>query len=288
MGKAEKRARKKQGRQARIEAEALAAKKRRQRNLNLVLGIAVLVGLAFIAYHFITNKSAPTNAATTGGTPTATASTSPTPAPSPTPTAGAAGGAAAGAGCSTAKPTETATPVNQSSAPAMTISQAKTYVATVDTSCGAFTMTLDQKDTPNGVNSFVYLAGKGFYNGLTFHRIVNNFAIQGGDPKGDGTGGPGYQVTDKVPSGVSYSPGTVAFANAGTNGGAGSQFFVVPNAPNVASNYQPNYSILGHVTSGLDTTVANLNSAPTVANSQGEKSMPVPTVYIYSITISSS
>lgn len=291
MGKAEKRARKKQGRQARIEAEALAAKKRRQRNLNLVLGIAVLVGLAFIAYHFITNKSKPTNVATTGGTPTATASASPTPSPSAaaTPTPGASGGAAAPvAGCSTAKPTETATPVNQSSAPAMTISQAKTYVATVDTSCGVFTMTLDQKDTPNGVNSFVYLADKGFYNGLTFHRIVNNFAIQGGDPAGNGSGGPGYQVTDKVPSGVSYSPGTVAFANAGTNGGAGSQFFVVPNAPNVASNYQPDYSILGHVTSGLDTTVANLNSAPTVANSQGEKSMPVPTVYIYSITISSS
>jgi len=291
LGKAEKRARKKQGRQARIEAEALAAKKRRQRNLNLVLGILVLLGLAFIAYHFIT-KPKSTNVATgttptpsAGATPTATPS--PSPAASPSPTASTAAGAA-GVGCSTAKPTETATPVSQSSPPAMTISQSKTYTATVDTSCGVFTMTLDQKDTPNGVNSFVYLANKGFYNGLTFHRIVNNFAIQGGDPSGNGSGGPGYQVTDPVPSGTTYTPGTVAFANANQNGAAGSQFFVVPDAPGVAGSYQPDYSILGHVTSGLDTTVAHLNSAPTVANSQGEKSMPVPPVYIYSITISTS
>ncbi|MGH2719480.1 MAG: peptidylprolyl isomerase [Actinomycetota bacterium] len=296
MGKAEKRARKKQGHQARKEAEALAAKKRRQRNLNLVLGVLVLLGLAFIAYHFVTKPKSTTVA--TGSTPTptltSTPAASPTPVTSPTPSSAtspspvASSAASAGTGCSTAKPTETATAVNQSSAPAMTISQSKTYTATVDTSCGVFTMTLDQKDTPNGVNSFVYLAQKGFYNGLTFHRIVNNFAIQGGDPKGDGSGGPGYQVTDKVPSGVSYSPGTVAFANAGTNGGAGSQFFVVPDAPNVASAYSPDYSVLGHVTSGLDTTVSNLNNAPTVDNSQNEKSMPVPTVYIYSITISTS
>lgn len=295
MGKADKRARKKQGRQARKEAEELAAKKRRQRNLNLVLGILVLLGLAFIAYHFLTKDNSTTVATGTSPTPAASAtpsaatspsSTSPTPVTSPSTSSNT--GTTAGTGCSTAKPTETATAVNQSSAPAMTISQSKTYTATVDTSCGAFTMTLDQKDTPNGVNSFVYLAQKGFFNGLSFHRIVNNFAIQGGDPKGDGTGGPGYEVTDKVPAGTSYSPGTVAFANAGTTGGAGSQFFVVPDAPGVASSYQPNYSILGHVTSGLDTTVAHLNSAPTVANSQGEKSMPEPPVYIYSITISAS
>jgi cyclophilin family peptidyl-prolyl cis-trans isomerase len=281
LGKAEKRARKKQGRQARIEAETKAAERRRRRNLNIGLGVVVVIAAGFLGYHFL-HKSPSTRVSTTSGTPTATATAS----------AGAAAGAAptpsASAACSTAAPTQTATPVSQSTPPPMTISAAKTYTATIDTSCGAFTVALDPKDTPNGVNSFVYLADRGFFNGLTFHRIVHNFAIQGGDPKGDGTGGPGYQVTDTVAASTTYSPGTVAFANAGTTGGAGSQFFVVPDAPNVASNYQPRYSVLGHVTSGLDTTVAKLNDVPTVTNSQGEKSQPSPKVYIYSITISTS
>jgi cyclophilin family peptidyl-prolyl cis-trans isomerase len=255
LGKAAKRARKKQGRQARIAAAEAAAQKRRKRNLNLFLVVVVVVIAAAVGYHELTKPKATPAAATP---------------------------------CSTAKPTATPVAVSQTAAPAMTISSSVTYTATVATSCGTFTMVLDAKDTPNGVNSFVYLANKGFYNGLTFHRIVQNFAIQGGDPKGDGTGGPGYQVVDAVPAGVTYTAGTVAFANSGTVGGAGSQFFVVPDAPNVAAAYSPNYSVLGHVTGGLDTTVANLNNAKTVNNSQGEKSKPTPTVYIDSIKISTS
>lgn len=283
MGKAAKRARQKQGRQERMAAAEKAAKQRRARNRNIFLIVAVAVVLLALGYKELTKpKSTPAAAATP--------STSVTPTDSAAGVAATPSAASTTAACSTAKPTETATPVSQSTPPAMTISQSKTYTATIDTSCGAFRVVLDQKDSPNAVNSFVYLADKGFFNGLTFHRIVKNFAIQGGDPKGDGTGGPGYQTVDPIPRGTTYSPGTVAMANAGTTGGGGSQFFVVPDAPNVAAGYSPLYAILGHVSSGLDTTVKALNNVPTVASpsNPSEISSPNPKVYIYSVTISTS
>jgi cyclophilin family peptidyl-prolyl cis-trans isomerase len=136
------------------------------------------------------------------------------------------------------------------------------------------------------VNEFVYLASKGFYNGLTFHRIVKDFAIQGGDPTGTGSGGPGFEVTDTVPSGFRYTKGVLAMANAGTTGGAAGQFFIVP-ADSAASNFQPLYAVLGKVTSGLD-TIDKLNAVKTVANSQGQMSQPAQPVYIDKITVASS
>src|SRR5690606_16088445 len=84
-------------------------------------------------------------------------------------------------------------------APELTIDTAKTYVATVDTTCGSFDITLDAANAPQTTNSFVFLAREGFYDGLTFHRLVSDFVIQGGDPDGDGTGGPGYQLPDEPP-----------------------------------------------------------------------------------------
>ena len=89
------------------------------------------------------------------------------------------------------------------------------YVATVVTSCGEFKIALDAKRAPRTGGSFKYLADKGFYDGLTFHRIVAGFVIQGGDPKGDGTGGPGYTVVEKPPGGLQYTKGVVAMAKGG-------------------------------------------------------------------------
>jgi cyclophilin family peptidyl-prolyl cis-trans isomerase len=96
-----------------------------------------------------------------------------------------------------------------------------------------------------------YLVRKGFYDGLTFHRIADGFVIQGGDPKGDGTGGPGYKVRERPPGNTRYVRGVVAMAKAGNEppGTSGSQFFVVTGGN---ANLPPDYALLGQVTKGLD------------------------------------
>jgi peptidyl-prolyl cis-trans isomerase B (cyclophilin B) len=166
----------------------------------------------------------------------------------------------------------------------MTVSPSKTYTATIVTSCGTVVVALDAKDSPKTVNSFVYLASKGFYDGLTFHRVARDFAVQGGDPAGTGSGGPGYSVQDNVPAGVTYTVGTVAMAKTGAEppGTSGSQFFIVPTA-GAARGYTPDYAILGHVTSGQD-AVTKINAlAP--ASGDGPPTQPV---YIEKITVTSS
>ena len=106
---------------------------------------------------------------------------------------------------------------------------------------------LDAKAAPHTVNNFVFLARQGFYDGLTFHRVVPGFVIQGGDPSGDGTGGPGYTFADELPD-DGYPTGSVAMANSGP-GTNGSQFFVVTGD----ASFLPNsYSRFGRVTEGLD------------------------------------
>jgi peptidyl-prolyl cis-trans isomerase B (cyclophilin B) len=127
----------------------------------------------------------------------------------------------------------------------------KTYVATVSTNCGDFEITLDARRAPKTGGSFKSLADKGFYDGTTFHRVVAGFVIQGGDPKGDGTGGPGYSVVEAPPRDLLYEKGVVAMAKTGTEpaGTSGSQFFVVTaeEAP-----LPPDYALLGKVTAGQD------------------------------------
>jgi len=138
-------------------------------------------------------------------------------------------------------------------APPLTIDPALTYIADIETNCGAFTITLDAAQAPQSVNSFVTLARQGFYDGLPFHRVVKDFVAQGGDPKGDGTGGPGYSLPDEPPA-DGYRKGSVAMANSGP-GTSGSQFFVVTSAEGATGLGGPPYlySILGEVTSGIKT-----------------------------------
>jgi peptidyl-prolyl cis-trans isomerase B (cyclophilin B) len=128
---------------------------------------------------------------------------------------------------------------------------AKTYVATVSTNCGEFEITLDAKRAPKTGGSFKALAAKGFFDATTFHRIVSGFVIQGGDPKGDGTGGPGYSVTEAPPQALVYKKGVVAMAKTGAEpaGTSGSQFFVVTAED---AGLPPDYALLGKVTSGQD------------------------------------
>jgi cyclophilin family peptidyl-prolyl cis-trans isomerase len=137
------------------------------------------------------------------------------------------------------------------SRPHTQLSPKKTYVATVVTSCGDFQITLDAKRAPKTGGNFEYLVSKRFYDGLTFHRIVPDFVIQGGDPAGNGTGGPGYTVVEAPPKNLTYDPGVVAMAKTQTDpsGASGSQFFVVTGAG--AASLPPQYALLGKVTQGM-------------------------------------
>jgi peptidyl-prolyl cis-trans isomerase B (cyclophilin B) len=168
--------------------------------------------------------------------------------------------------------------VRKRSAPSFRLSQKKTYLATVETSCGTFEIKLDPKQAPRTGGSFVTLAREGFYDGLTFHRIVPGFVIQGGDPRGTGVGGPGYKVRERPPADVVYSEGVVAMAKAGDEptGTSGSQFFVV-TAPD--ANLPADYALLGEVTSGLD-VVRRIGQVPT-----GPEERPVEPVVMERIKI---
>jgi cyclophilin family peptidyl-prolyl cis-trans isomerase len=131
-----------------------------------------------------------------------------------------------------------------------TLSAHKTYDVTMQTNCGTFTIQLDQAQSPNAVASFVELALKGFFDHTIFHRIVPGFVIQGGDPTGTGTGGPGYETVDTPPVNAAYTLGVVAMAKASDEapGTAGSQFFIVTAD---RASLTPDYAIIGKVTRGL-------------------------------------
>jgi peptidyl-prolyl cis-trans isomerase B (cyclophilin B) len=145
------------------------------------------------------------------------------------------------------------------------------------TSCGTFDIALDSSRAPKTVNSFVYLSKRGFYDDLTFHRIAPGFVIQGGDPLGNGTGGPGYKVVEKPPAKLLYKKGVVAMAKSASEpaGTSGSQFFVV-TAPN--AGLPPEYALVGRVSKGYE-VVARIGRLGTPAQK------PTQTVLIEKVTI---
>ena len=134
--------------------------------------------------------------------------------------------------------------------PRETLDAAKTYVATLDTNCGSFEITLDAKRAPVTGGSFKYLADHRFYDETLIHRIVPQFVFQGGDPQGTGAGGPGYSVVEKPPSTLKYETGVVAMGKTAQEapGTSGSQFFVVTGDD--ALTLEPDYALLGKVTGG--------------------------------------
>ncbi|MGH9025679.1 MAG: peptidylprolyl isomerase [Acidimicrobiia bacterium] len=136
--------------------------------------------------------------------------------------------------------------------PTLEIDDQKVYRATITTPRGTIVMDLDPKLAPNSVNNFVSLARQGYYDGLTFHRVVPEFVIQGGCPQGTGRGGPGYQFTDE-PVRDEYTLGAVAMANAGpdTNG---SQFFVCID--DCRQKLSKDYNLFGYVVDGIDVAQA--------------------------------
>jgi cyclophilin family peptidyl-prolyl cis-trans isomerase len=134
-------------------------------------------------------------------------------------------------------------------APEQTIDATHSYVATMTTSCGSFDITLDVADAPITTNNFVALARAGFYDGLTFHRVITDFVVQGGDPDGTGSGGPGYEFADENID-EPYQRGSVAMANSGVDTN-GSQFFLCTGSKDNCGLEQK-YNNFGLITSGLE------------------------------------
>ena len=166
-----------------------------------------------------------------------------------------------------------------SSPPTMSIDSEKSYTAKLNTNHGEVTIELYASDAPVTVNSFVFLARDNFYEGVIFHRVIEGFMIQGGDPTGTGTGGPGYRFQDEiVPSLTFAEPGLLAMANAGP-GTNGSQFFItVTPTPHLNGNH----TIFGKVTEGYDIVLA-ISQVDT-----GPRDKPVDPVVIESVEITES
>lgn len=184
--------------------------------------------------------------------------------------------------CAVAPPAKRGNAKTYKSAPPMTIDKTKTYTATIETTCGTMVATLEPKAAPVATNNFVFLAKEGFYNGLKWHRVVQDFVIQGGDPKGDGSGGPGYTVKGEVPK-AAYPLGALAAAKTGSdpNGTMGSQFFVVTGTQ--GEQLPAQYAYFGKVTSGFEVAKKLESFAdPAAANTTGA---PTRDLYIVKVTI---
>jgi cyclophilin family peptidyl-prolyl cis-trans isomerase len=276
----DKRARQRAAREARLAAEAQSQKRRRQIR-NGIIGV-VIVGV-IVGIVFLVSGGSNNNVGSQSKVTTTTAASGKS---SDAALQAAANAVAVKAGC----PASTKATVNTqkyAAAPAMTIDTSKTYSATVVTTAGTFDVALDASAAPVTVNNFVFLADKGYYHCVIFHRVIPGFVVQGGDPTGTGSGGPGYSYTEEGPPTASpqYPLGAVAMANSNspsthdptTNG---SQFFIVTGS---SGESLPNdYVLFGQVTSGM--------SVVNQINNDGSSSGVPPTVThrMLSVTISDS
>jgi hypothetical protein len=157
----------------------------------------------------------------------------------------------------------------------MGIDTSKRYTATMDTSMGTMVIALDAINAPLTVNNFVFLALNHYYEGVIFHRIINGFMCQGGDPTGTGTGGPGYRFNDE-PVKQRYQLGSIAMANAGPNTN-GSQFFLISGPSGVG--LPPQYNHFGQIVKGLEV----LDAMQAVQTARGDR--PLADVVINKVTI---
>ncbi len=155
--------------------------------------------------------------------------------------------------------------------------------ATVVTSCGEIVIELDTETSPLSVNSFAFLAQEGFYDGTVFHRVVDDFVIQGGDPEASGSGGPGYSIPDEFPdNGFVYEEGVVALAKTPASNSTGSQFFIVHGSQGAILS--PTFNVIGRVVSGMD-IVEQIAAVEKIRGATREVSYPTETAYVESIRI---
>lgn len=192
------------------------------------------------------------------------------------------------AACGEAEPAaETSEPTEggvkqYSSHPGTVIEAGKSYTAVIKTNLGDMTFVLLADEAPLAVNSFVFLAREGYFDGVIFHRIIPGFMGQSGDPTGTGGGGPGYKYDIETPSGP-YIRGSLAMANAGP-GTNGSQFFIVFDDLTDQGRLSPDYSLFGQMTDG-EPALKALESVPVTAKPSGERSQPLEEVRISTIEI---
>lgn len=256
-----KRERQKQARHEKIEELRRNEQRQAKRRRGLLIGLGVAAFLAFaIGYSVLTAGDDDDQVATTeepsesetsteeetstedDGTSDTTASESAKPLPCPDPAA------------------DVERTTEFPAAPETCIDPGVDYSATMVTDAGTIEIDLLEDEAPVTVNNFVYLARYQYYDGLDFHRVIPDFVLQGGDPNGDGTGGPGYQFEDELPEPEDYEAGSLAMANSGpdTNG---SQFFIVTSEQGAETLVEAvggtaNYSLFGRVTSGMDVVAA--------------------------------
>lgn len=227
-------------------------------NIRLFAIIGVVVIISFVVVAFLSNRA--NNTAAEADLPTPTPTSSATVDPSASPSASA-----------TANP-------KQFTAAEQVIDATKQYTATLKTSKGDIVIKLYADKAPNTVNSFVFLAQKGYFDGITFHRVVKNFVVQSGDPTGSGSGGPGYS-TAQEPNEIPNKRGTITMAKVGNAKDFGSQFFInLKDNPSLDYNTSNPFFPFGEVTSGMEVVDAIANSPVS-----GEK--PNPAITINSVTI---
>jgi cyclophilin family peptidyl-prolyl cis-trans isomerase len=282
----EKRQRQKAARQARLEAEQKKQKRKHllRRGLTFLVIAAVVIGIAvWINSGSTKKKNASASTSTTSTTKASTSTTTTAPAPK-----GGSGNTSPAAITTSADcPTDFSATLNKPSypsAPPMTIDTSKTYTATITTDVGPFTVELNPKAAPLAVNSFVFLAQHHFFDCIIFHRVIQTFMDQTGDPTGTGTGGPGYEFKDELPAiaNPQYPIGSVAMANSGPNTN-GSQFFIVTGSE--GESLAPSYSLFGKVTSGM-AVVDKINAGGSAASSS--TGTPTTLHRMVSVTINES
>lgn len=240
-----KRARKKDRRNARRDEWRQYVKRRRRQRIGVLLGsLAVIaVGAVVAFFAFTGGDETPSASATPGASEPATSASAKLPEKEPV----ACDAELPEAAGSTKK-------TDYADAPDQKLDPDTTYIWRLETSCGNVDIELDLENSPKTANSIAFLTREGFYDGTFFHRLVQNFVAQGGDPKGDGTGGPGYQVVEPPPEDVEYAKGVVAMAKGGADpaGASGSQFFIVVSDRTKGVLTSPDYALVGEVVEGID------------------------------------
>jgi cyclophilin family peptidyl-prolyl cis-trans isomerase len=270
----DKRARKRAARDAKLEAQALQQRRRTAIRRGVVIAViaVVVVGIVFLVN---STKKKPNASATTttvgANAPVTTATTSEN-----------LTGYTTSANCP-ADVHGTLHKPQWSKPPPMTINPDKTYSATVTTDVGTFTIALAAKESPVTTNSFVFLADNHFYDCIIFHRVIQGFVVQGGDPTGQGTGGAGYTVQGEVPKSGHYPLYSVAMAKTGSEpaGTTGSQFYIVSGA------LPPQYAYLGLVTSGTN-VIQKIDADGAPASDPTGTGQPTVTHRMISVTITES
>ena len=282
-----KRQRQKENRAARLEAERIAAQ--RAGRIRTVRNVAVLVAVVLgplLLFSFLSGGDEEPEATTTSTLATTTTigtttTTTPEQARTSTNLELFAGQPTACGGTAPPTPTE----MTFEAAVDQQIAGDDTVTAVLTTSCGDITLELNPATAPETVNSFVFLAREGYFDGSPLHRIMPDSLIQGGDPTGTGFGRPGYAPLDEFPEpGTTYDPGTVAMANSGSPGSAGSQFFIVLEE-NQLHLFETQFTPFGQLV-GSEDTIEAIKAVPLGYNEfdQGP-SRPLESVYIESVTI---